>query len=141
MNKECYAKGCNAKGCNAKECYAKDCKPRKVNWNIHEDFKVCLFMIFIISLTALAVIGITLYIEGKIDSDKISYEELVKSSKKTIIISGYWPDGGRVCTKSDPCIMNCLEYSRYDLGCGPEDPDCTYGHYDWCREEPVGGQL
>jgi hypothetical protein len=124
----------NLKMTKSSLCKKRDC-------NVHEDLKVCLFMIIIISLTALTIIGISLCVNNNIKNDILSYESLIKNSKKTYVRSGYWLDRDRLCSVNDPCIMNCLEYSRYDLGCGPDDPECTYGHYDWCKDEPVGGQI
>ena len=49
----------------------------KVDCSMNENFKICLCLIFTITFIALALIGITLFIE-----DKQSYEELVKTSKK-----------------------------------------------------------
>tara|TARA_Y100000590_G_scaffold125273_1_gene143304 strand:+ start:486 stop:854 length:369 start_codon:yes stop_codon:yes gene_type:complete len=111
----------------------KECK--RPTCELNENFKTCLSLMVIISLVALALIGVTLLIEGKMDEDKQSYEELVRTSKKTIVRSGYWPDGMRWCSVDDPCIMNCKEYNRFDIGCGPENPGCTHGRYDWCRDE------
>ena len=45
------------------------------------------------------------------------------------------------CTINNPCIMNCEEYNRYDIQCAKDNPDCTMGHYDYCNDEPVGGQI
>ena len=111
--------------------YSKHRECKKPNCELNEDFKICLSLISIISLVALALIGVTLLIER----DKQSYEELVRTSKKTIVRSGYWLDGMRWCSVDDPCIMNCKEYNRFDIGCGPENPGCTHGRYDWCRGE------
>jgi hypothetical protein len=108
---------------------------KKVNCSLNEEFKTCILLICVISFTALAVIGVTLLIEGKMDEDNRTYEELVKSSKKTIVRAGYWPDGMRWCSVNDPCIMNCREYNRFDIGCGPENTECTHGRYDWCKDE------
>ena len=83
----------------------------KVDCSLNENFKTCLCLIFTITFMALALIGVTLFIE-----DKQSYEELVKTSKKTIVRDGYWPDGGRWCSMEDPCVMNCQEYNRFDIG-------------------------
>ena len=107
----------------------------KVDCSLNENFKTCLCLIFTITFMALALIGVTLLIEGKLYEDKQSYEELVKTSKKTIVRDGYWPDGGRWCSMEDPCVMDCQEYNRFDIGCGPENPGCTHGRYDWCRDE------
>ena len=107
----------------------------KVDCSLNENFKTCICLIFTITFMALALIGVTLLIEGKLYEDKQSYEELVKTSKKTIVRDGYWPDGGRWCSMEDPCVMNCQEYNRFDIGCGPENPGCTHGRYDWCRDE------
>ena len=111
----------------------KECK--RPTCELNENFKTCLLLLVIIYLVALALIGVTLLIEGQMDEDKQSYEELVRTSKKTIVRSGYWSDGMRWCSVDDPCIMNCKEYNRFVIGCGPENPGCTHGRYDWCRDE------
>ena len=111
----------------------KECK--KIDCKIPEKFKVCLDLMCVISICALVIIGLWLLVEGQLESNKEAYEELVRSSKKTIVRAGYWPDGGRWCSVQDPCIMNCQEYNRFDIGCGPDNPGCTHGRYDWCKDE------
>lgn len=110
-----------------------ECK--KPTCELNEDFKICLSLILVISFMALVTLEFTLLIERQMDEGKQSYEELVRRSNKTIVRSGYWPDGMRWCSVDDPCIMNCKEYNRFDIGCGPENPGCTHGRYDWCRDE------
>ena len=109
--------------------------------DVYADVKVCLSIIVLLLIIQLFCGVIYILINHSIEMNNKEYEELVRTSKKTVVRSGYWSDGGRWCTVNDPCIMNCLEYSRYDLGCGPEEPECSYGHYDWCKDEPTGGQI
>jgi hypothetical protein len=109
--------------------------------DVYSDIKVCMSILGVLLIASLFSGVIYIFISYRIELNNKNYEELVRTSKKTVVRSGYWPDGERLCNISNPCIMNCLEYSRYDLGCGPEDPECSYGHYDWCKDEPVGGQI
>ena len=108
---------------------------------IHEQFKICCIILIIIPLCALTVIGIVLLIEHKIDADKRAFSELVKHSSKTYVRNGYWYDKQISCSKEAPCVMNCLEYNRFIIGCGPDNPTCTHGHYDWCKDKPAHGQI
>ena len=109
--------------------------------NISEQIKICIVLIILITTCILIITGICVYIKNSIDSDKQDFEELVKHSSKTYVRNGYWLDKQRSCSIDNPCIMNCLEYSRFIIGCGPDNPTCTHGHYDWCKDKPSRGQI
>jgi len=109
--------------------------------DVYADVRVCLSIIVFLLIIQLFCGVIYILTNHVIEMNNKEYEELIKSSKKTIVRTGYWPDGERWCTLNDPCTMDCQEYNRFDIGCGPDNPGCTVGHYDWCKEEPTGGQI
>lgn len=93
------------------------------------------FMFFIIMGLIYIVISIH---KQNVMMEKQDYEHLLET-KKTVVRSGYWQDKGMSCSVQKPCIMNCEEYSRFEVDCSPDNLTC-HGDYDWCHDRPRGGQ-